>query len=295
MATEAKTKTTTKKAPAKKVTKKPAAKKTTTKPAAKKAAPKKVAAPKPTKVVQEENNYQNTIIAAVVIALIFIVGIFIIQAISNKNGDANYEPTVDETNFKKEYESLNGTSTKVEIIKDNNIVYIDMKKASEILDSGSGVIYFGYAGCEECRVSVPVLLEAMTSSELNTIYYVNLRQDNKEENDLRDLYTLNSKNKAKVQREATPEYSSVRTSLANHLDDYVLTTSKGKKVNTGQKRLNDLTVVSVVEGQVLGFHEGSVDNFKDTLTKDQKKELLDSYTKVVSSQLNKKCTIEGGC
>lgn len=296
MATEAK-KTTTKKTTTKKVTKKPAAKKATTaKPAAKKTAPKKVTAPKQTKVVQEENNYKNTIIAAVIIALIFIVGIFAIQAISNKGGDANYVPTADETNFKKEYESLNGTSTtQIEVIKDNNIVYIDMAKAAEILESGSGVIYFGYASCEECRASVPVLLDAMSSSDLEKIYYVNLRPENKEENDLRDLYTLNNKNKAKVARKATAEYDSVRIALANHLDDYVLTTSKGKKVNTGQKRLNDLTVVSVVEGQVMGYHEGSVDNYKDTLTKEQEKELLDSYTKVISSQLNKKCTIEGGC
>ncbi len=299
MATEAKTKKTTKKPAAKKVTK-PAAKKTTakkvTKPAAKKAETKKVTAPKTTKVVQEENNYKSTIIAAVVIALIFIVGIIAIQALSGKNGDANYVATEDETNFKKAYESLNGTATtKVEIMKDNNIVYIDMKKASELLESGSGVIYFGYAACETCRTAVPVLLDAMSSSDLETIYYVDLRKDNKEENDLRDLYTLNSKNKAKVQREATTEYASVRTALANHLDDYVLSTDKGKEVNTGQKRLNDLTVVSVVEGQVMGFHQGTVENQNGNLTKDQEKALLDAYTKVISSQLNKKCTIEGGC
>lgn len=304
MAKEAKTKKTAKKTTPKKETKKTVAKKTTkvAKPAAKKAEPKKVTAPKQTKIVQEENNYKNTIIAAVVIALIIIAGIFAIQVISDKNSDANYVATEDETNFKKAYESLNGTSNvKVDVIKDNNIEYITMKEAAELLDSGSGVIYFGYASCEECRIAVPVLLEAMSSSELKTIYYVDLKPDNKDENDLRDLYTLNSKNKVKVQREATAEYASVRTALANHLDDYVLTTTKGKVVNTGQKRLNDLTVVSVVEGQVMGFHQGTIENHPSTdgvlnqLTKEDKKELLDAYTKVISSQLNKKCTIEGGC
>jgi len=296
MAVEAKTKKTTKKPATKKVAKKPAAKKVTTPKAAKKAAPKKVTAPKQTKIVQEENNYKNITIATVIIAFVLIVAILLIQVISKNGGDANYVPTQDEINFKKEYESLNGTAgTKIEIIKANKIVYIDMKKASEILESGSGVIYFGYASCEECRASVPVLLDAMSSSELEKIYYVNLRKDNKEENDLRDVYVLNAKNKAKVQKEATAEYDSVRLALANHLDDYVLTTEKGKKVSTGQKRLNDLTVVSVVEGQVLGFHEGSVDDYKGKLTKEQEKELLESYTKVISSQLNKKCTIETGC
>lgn len=295
MATEAKTKKTTTKKVTKKPTTKKVTKKTTTKKTmAKKTETKKITAPKQTKIVQKENNYKNITIASVIITLIFIVGIIFISILSKNGGDANYVPTIDETNFKKEYESLNGTSAhKVEIIKDNNIVYIDMKKASELLESGSGVIYFGAASCEECRASVPVLLDAMSSSELETIYYVDLTN----ENNLRDEYVLNEKNKAKVKLSATAEYDSVRLSLANHLEDYVLTTTKGKKVNTGQKRLQDLTVVSVVEGQIMGFHEGTVNNHKNTdkLNKEQEKELLDSYTKVISSQLNKKCTIETGC
>lgn len=305
MATEAKTKkTTTKKPQNKKVTKKNVTKKgaAVVKTATKNLDTKKVSTPKQTKVVQEENNYKNTIVAAVIIALIFLLGIFVIQIVSDKNSDTNYVATEDETNFKKAYESLNGTSDiKVDIIKDNNIEYITMKEAAEMLESGSGVIYFGYSSCEKCRISVPLLLEAMTSSELKTIYYVDLRPDNKEENDLRDLYTLNNKNKAKVQREATAEYSLVRTALANHLDDYVLKTTKGKLVNTGQKRLSDLTVVSVVEGQIMGFHEGTIKNHKSTegklnaLTKEEEKEVLEAYRKVISSQLNKKCTIEEGC
>lgn len=304
MANEAKTKKvtpkkTTKKAP----TKKAPAKKTSTTTTAKKTAPKKVTTNKNTKIVQEENNYKNTIIAAIIIALIFIVGLFAIQKASDKNEDVNYVPTEDEIAFKEAYESLNGTSNvQVEIIKDNNIEYIDMKKASELLESGSGVIYFGYSEDEFARTAVPVLLDAMSSSELNKIYYVDLRPENKEENDLRDLYTLNTKNKAKIAKEATEEYSLVRTALANHLDDYVLETSKGKKVNTGQKRLNSPTVISVVEGQVMGFHEGTVEghnlnkeNKLPALTKDQRKLLLEEYTAVISSQLNKKCTIEEGC
>ena len=47
----------------------------------------------------------------------------------------------------------------------------------------------------------------------------------------------------------------------------------------------------------MGFHEGTVDNYEtaNKLNKEQEKELLESYTKVISSQLNKKCTIETGC
>lgn len=306
MATEAKTKKTTSKktTPKKSTSTKKTSQKSTTKRTAnvKKPAPKKAVETKQVKVLQEENNYKSTVIAAIIIALIILVGIFTIQHFSNKNDEPLYVATEDEAKFKKEYESLNGTTDiKVEIIKNNNIVYISMKEAAEILDSGSGVIYFGYSACATCRSAVPILLKAMSSSELNRIYYVDLIPNNKEENDIRDLYTLNEKNKAKVLREATPEYDSVRTALANQLSDYILTTSNGKNVNTGQKRLNDLTVVSVVEGQIMGYHEGTVEGHEiidgklSALTKEQEKELLTEYTKVISSQLNKKCTLEDGC
>lgn len=295
MAKEAKTKKTpAKKVPAKKTTtKKAPVKKTSTAPKTVKTT-KKAKVQKQTKILQEENSYKNTIIAAIVIALIFIVGLFIIKTLGPNKEDKNYVQTADESKFQQEYENLNGTeSSEIKIIKDNNIVYIDMKQAAEILDSKSGVIYFGYASDELSRAAVPVLLDAMSSSELDTIYYVNL--DSAEGK--RDLYSLNSKNKAKVVQEATQEYNAVRLALANHLEDYVLYTSKGKKVNTGQKRVEAPTVVSIVEGQVMGFHEGTVDNHdgEKKLTKDQVKELTAEYTKVISSQLNKKCMIEEGC
>ena len=303
MATEAKTKKTAAKKPA---TKKKTTKKATSsaKPVAKKTTTKKVTpVKKETKVVQEENNYKNTVIAAVIIALIFLGGIFAIKFLSDKNSDANYQQTADEAAFQKAYESLNGTAiTKVEIIKNNNIVYIDMKEAATILDSGSGVIYFGYSADEFARNAVPVLLDAMSASELEKIYYVDLRPENNEDNDVRDLYTLNKKNKATIAREASVEYEAVRTALANYLDDYVLYTSKNKKVNTGKTRLESPTVVSVVEGQILGYHEGTVanhvldkENKLPALTKEQEKELKTAYTKVISSQLNKKCEITEGC
>ena len=289
MATTAKTKTPTKKSPTKKSVKKVVPKTSTTKKAVKASAPKKT-----TKLIQEENSYKNTFIAALIIALIFLFGIFMINTLGKDKPEA-YVATEDETKFKAEYENLNGEeNSSVTIIEDNNIVYIDMKKAAEILDSKSGVIYFGYASDELARNAVPVLLDAMSETKLDTIYYVNLKSENK---DLRDLYSLTPKNKAKLETPATEEYELVRTALANHLEDYVLYTNKGKAVNTGKKRLESPTVVSVVEGQVLGFHTGTVDNHDETkeLTTEQQKELKAAYGKVISSQLNKKCTIEKGC
>ena len=289
-----KTSSTPKKKETPKTTKKTPAKKAT--------APKTVK--KETKVVQEENNYTRTLIAAVLIALIVLGGYLAVRIKENGSltGKDDYVATADEKTFKESYEGLNGTTdangqkiTEVEIMVDNNIEYISLDKALSILDSGSGVIYFGFSACSYCRNAVPVLLDAMNSSDLDKIYYVDIRPDNKAENDLRDTYSLNAKNKAKKTKDASDTYYEVLTSLANHLDDYVLYTEKGKKVNTGEKGLLAPTVVSVVKGEIVGFHQGTLDSheaddkgtLKD-LTKEQKKELLKKYTKVISEYLTKK-------
>ena len=289
-----KTSSTPKKKETPKTTKKTPAKKAT--------APKTVK--KETKVVQEENNYTRTLIAAVLIALIVLGGYLAVRIKENGSltGKDDYVATADEKTFKESYEGLNGTTdangqkiTEVEIMVDNNIEYISLDKALSILDSGSGVIYFGFSACSYCRNAVPVLLDSMNSSDLDKIYYVDIRPDNKAENDLRDTYSLNAKNKAKKTKDASDTYYEVLTSLANHLDDYVLYTEKGKKVNTGEKRLLAPTVVSVVKGEIVGFHQGTLDSheaddkgtLKD-LTKEQKKELLKKYTKVISEYLTKK-------
>lgn len=322
MANNEKSKTQTKKATTKKVTPK---KQTTTKKEEKSKNAVKTSntssvtkvskknSKKEPKIVQEENNYTRTIIAAVLIAFIFLGGYLAIQFKTNGGlGDnKEYVPTTEEKNFKKDYESLNGTTSvdgvkfsETSIIKDNNIKYISMDEALDILDSGSGVIYFGYASCPYSRSAVPVLLDAMTSSELDTIYYVNLRPKEagrldgvgQKENDLRDTYTLNAKNKAKRTKEAASEsYYEILTSLANYLDDYILITEKGKKVSTGEKRLDSPTVVAIVNGEVVGFHSKTVASQTANdqgelpeLTKDEEKELLSEYTKLISAYLKNK-------
>lgn len=314
MAKEEKEKKTTAKKTTSKEVKKDSSKKTTStqkKEPVKKAKETKTA--KKTTIVQEENNYGKTLLAAILIVMVLLGAYLGVQYKKNGGfgGNDEYVATADEKQFKKEYESLNGTTRtngqknkEVEIIADNNIKYITIAEAAKILDSGSGVIYFGFAACSWCRNAVPVLLEAMTSSELEEIYYVDIRPEDKAENDIRDVYALNAKNKAKKQRDALDStYHDVLLSLANYLNDYVLLTDSGKKVNTGEKRLYAPTVVAVKEGVVVGFHEGTVDGHeKDEngelrdLTNEERKELLNSYSKVISNYLKDSCDVNGeGC
>jgi hypothetical protein len=289
--------TTTKKSPAKKSSAKSSVKKSSTrKPRVKK-----------TTILQEENHYGRTMLAALLIIVICVGGYFWVQH-KNASGDKNYQPTKDEAKFIDEYESLNGKKDsngndyiKVSVLKNNNIVYASSSEIINMLDSGTGVIYFGYAEDTASRIAVPILLNAMDSSNLDKIYYLNIREKG-EDSDIRDIYTLNKKNKARETKEGTKDYYSIRLALANHLHDYILYTSDGKAVNTGEKRLNTPTLVAVVNGEIVGFHEGIYSEYKANesakkLSKTQEKELLNKYLEVISSYLNNDCNDdkEGDC
>lgn len=264
-----------------------------------------------TTIVQEENNYGRTLIASIIIILIFVGGFIAVKYRENLDkNEKTYVATADEKKFKKEYESLNGTTRSnglknkdVTIMEDNNIKYITPEEAATMLDSGTGIIYFGYAACPWCRNAVPVLLNAMNSSELDTIYYVNVRPDDDPSQDIRDLYTLNNKNKAKKSKDADQSYYDIVLALASELREYELTTDSGKKVSTGVRRLYTPTVVAVKDGVLVGFHEGTVkdhetdkDGVLRDLTKDEENELLNTYTSIISKYLDTSCDEDNeGC
>ena len=257
------------------------------------------------KLIQEENSYGRTIVAAILIIAICVGGYFAVQHNKNKNADANYVQTADEKQFKDDYESLNNADSnlkKIEIPRRNYVKYITMKEAADILDSGSGIIYFGFSGSPQCRFAVPLLIEAMKNGKEETLYYVDVRPYNKKENDLRDSYELDERNKAKKTKDADSDYYNILLSLANNLEEYTLETSSGKKVSTGEKRLYAPTVVAVKEGKLLDFHQGTVadhdinekNEIRD-LTKEEEKTLLNKYTSLINNYTNNKCAEDIVC
>ncbi len=291
-----------------KETKKTTGKKTATVKTTKKATPKTTQSKRSTKnikIEQTANNYGKTILSAVLV-IVLIVAAYIGCQVKNNDNDTKkeevYVATEDEKKFKNEYESLNGEvrqSTNevhkdVNIIDDNNIEYITIDEAVDILENKTGLIYFGYAASPESRVAVPVLLNAMSSTELKTIYYVNLRPDDDENKDLRDTYTLNNKNRAKKTKEAEASYYSVLAALSNKLNDYILTSESGTQVSTGEKRLEAPTVVAVKDGEIIDIHIGTVEN-KTELTKDDETNLFNTYTYIISEVTGESCDTEKAC
>lgn len=298
-------KTTTKKTTAKKST--PVKKATTTK----KAAPKKTATKskverKTPVLVQEENSY-GRMIGALILILIALVACYFGYQYKSGNIDlkfGKYVQTEDEKKFQTEYEALNGTANDsgvfnktLEVMEDNNVVYLTLAEAEEKLESGSGVIYFGYASCPWCRNLLPSLLKAVKETKLDTLYYVNLLDE--EGNDVRSKYVLNEKGKAKKEKDGSIEYYNILALLSANLSDYVLIKENGKTVLTPEKRLSAPTVVSVKNGNIVDLYEITIEmTDKDqgaskVVSNDDEKKAYDAYKEIITKYQNYECTEEG--
>lgn len=203
----------------------------------------------------------------------------------------------DAINFKKEYEILNNRVNssnnkvypEVNIPKDNVIKYSSYDEIFEILKSGTGVIYLGYPECPWCRNLVPTMLMAAKEVEIDTIYYLNIKED-------RDFLILDDNKKVITQKEGSKQYYKLVEALSSILDDYVLTTNEGKEVNTGKKRVYVPIVIFVKDGKIIGKHIDTVESQKDpyVLLSDVEQEelllkLIDLMSSVSGSVCDERC------
>lgn len=195
--------------------------------------------------------------------------------------------------FKKEYESLNNvvrekdgkTIKEMSIASDNPVDIVTEEEAITLLESGTGILYFGFPDCPWCRSMLPVLLSTLNNMSIDKLYYLNIAN-------IRDVLVLNEKNKVEVKEEGTKGYKKIIELLDEHLSPYYLTNSDGKKVDTKEKRLYAPTVVFVKEGKVEGIHVGTVEGQKsgyDDLTEEQKNELNTIFVEHVNKVYNTNC------
>ncbi len=214
------------------------------------------------------------IITVVLVILIVITGLYFLL---NKE--------TDNIKFKQEYESLNSKKgyLDIEIPKDNNIKYVSFDELMDVLEDGTGIIYFGFPECPWCRNALPVLLEAAKENEIQNVYYFNAKsiRDDKE---LKD-------GKIVTNKEGTKEYYELVDRLKDNLGVY-----EGLE-DDSIKRLYFPTVVFVMGGKVVGTHIGTVDSQKDPskhLTKKQKQELLNIYNENIN-KIYGTCDTEKSC
>lgn len=214
--------------------------------------------------------------------LMFMIFIGMI-AFRDKKEEKNANP--DAVSFKNEYESLNNTirekdgRTIKEIFIDTNnpVDIVTEEETIELLENGTGIIYFGFSDCPWCRSMLPVLLKTLNNMSIDRLYYLNIGS-------IRDTLALGEKNKVEVKEEGTKGYYRILELMDNVLEPYYLTSADGKKIDTKEKRLYAPTVVAVKEGKIVDIQVGTVESQTsgyDELTNEQQEELANRFVELI--------------
>lgn len=214
--------------------------------------------------------------------VLFILIVLLLSGCTNKELTSKEKEAL---KFKEEYESLNGKSTnnrkyrKVEIEKDNPMRY---KSASDIVkmieEKKTFIVYFGFDSCPWCRSVVPTLLEVAKDLEVDTIYYVDVKE-------IRDVLKLGENEEVITEKKGEESYYKLLELLDSVLDQYLLTNEDKKEIDTGEKRIYAPSVVSVVDGVAVELESGISEEQTDAYMKLTEKMKQDTYHKF-------KCSIQ---
>lgn len=245
-------------------------------------------------------SYKAKAIIIILIAIIFFgLGILVsyLYIQNTQKPDVDNEPinyaTEDNLKFKNEYESLNSNQNDNDLYLDisipetNHIKYTSVSEIEQILNNNeSAILYFGFESCQWCRNFVPVLIDASIQNNVDTIYYMNIK-------DMRDTKTLDENNNVYTSNPGTEEYQKLIEIFLDSLDVY-----EGLN-DESIKRIYAPTLLFIKNGKVIAKHVGTVSSQEDPkigLTDEQRNELLSIITeniKKVQSDIcdedNKNC------
>ena len=238
-----------------------------------------------------KNEKKKLLIRGIILLVIGIAGlIFGIYSINHKNSSNNKNKVTDAIKFKNEYEELNGKSTDagkkyldVSIDEKNPMKYISFDDLMDLLEDGTGIVYFGFPECPWCRNAITTLIEAAKDEDINEIYYFNAH-------DMRDEKKLDENGNIITTKEGTEEYNKIVEKLYDSLDVY-----SGLNDDT-IKRLYFPNVFFISNGKVVGNHMSTVDSQEDPyieLNDEQREELKNIYTENIKKVFNYECN--DGC
>lgn len=209
----------------------------------------------------------------------------------------------DSVKFKKEYESLNGKVNssnseyaKLDISSNNPMKYSDYDEIIDIIKTGTGIIYLGFPECPWCRAALPVLLDVAKQNEVETIYYLNIKNDRDsyvvEDGEL--IYALDDDgNKIK----GKDGYFKLLDALDEHLSDYVIEFEE-EIYDVGEKRIYAPSVIFVKNGYVTHIQVSTVAthlNPYESLTDEQYNELYSTYEDEILNIYSDTCSDGTAC
>jgi thiol-disulfide isomerase/thioredoxin len=229
---------------------------------------------------------------AIIIGIIILIILSLIYCI-NSNNDA--------IKFKKEYESLNGTTREkdgktirsINISKNNPMIYSTADEVVKMInDKQTFLVYFGFEDCPWCRSVITNLIKAANDANLDKIYYVNIKE-------IRDNIELIDGKPQTVEKGSKGYYKLLKL-LDNVLEDYNIEDNDGNKVSTGEKRIYAPNVIAIVNGKAKKLTEGISQKQTDgymKLTKSMNKESYDDFKCVINCLLEtqKTCSKESKC
>lgn len=177
--------------------------------------------------------------------VVIIMIIFTLLGCSSK-----VEVKTDALKFKEDYESLNGKKIDYEdyyyrsldIDSDNQFVYKSTKEILAMIDEEETfAVYFGFSSCPRCRSIISTLIEVANDLDIDTIYYVDVRE-------IRDTKEMDSNGNIVTTKEGAADYYKLLDKLEDVLDDYTITDKDGIEVSANEKRIYAPNIVAIVDG-----------------------------------------------
>lgn len=214
-------------------------------------------------------NKKKILVVFGVILIVFLIVIFVIFL---------KDKTSDSEKIKNEYEKLNNELSEdgknyptVELPSNNIMKYSDIDEVMSIFyKRENAVIYFGYSTCLYCRSAIEVLCDVASSTDLGTIYYLDIE-------DYWDVKEFNKNNELVIKKEANSRYNELLDILGEELiTEYTLTDRDGNIVRVGDKRVYVPLVIFVVQGDIVSYNRGTLFSQDDPYVKldDSQKEGL---------------------
>ena len=227
--------------------------------------------------------------------MIILIGVLLVGCSSKE------KEVVDSIKFKEEYESINGevsygenTYRELSIDKDNPIIYKSAKDIVEMIDNKETfIVYFGFSTCPWCRSVISNLINVAKDLEIDTIYYVDIKE-------IRDVLKLDADKDAYIDKEGTNDYYDLLFKLNDVLDDYTLKDEEGNEVSTNRKRIYAPNIVAVVDGKATKMTTGISDKQEDAymeLTDEINKDSYDMIKCVLECTKEEKevCPLDKSC
>ena len=193
--------------------------------------------------------------------------------------------------FREDYESLNGEKTEdgnkyreISIDYNNPMKYSSFKEVKEkINNKDTFIVYVGFSACPWCRSVLPYVLESAKENKIDEIYYINVREDNTKESDLRGYFKLDENNNVVVDIYPDKYYHDVLNTLNDFLEPFTIENEQGEVFETGENRLYAPTIIVYKKGKAIALDECISDKQTDPyqkLTKEMQKEMKEKANKL---------------